>query len=392
MKIGLVIDDSLDRPDGVQQYVLTIGAWLSGQGHEVHYLTGQTVRTDLPKLHSLSRNVNVRFNGNGLSIPLPASRRRIAALLAEERFDVLHVQMPYSPMLAARIVNAAPATTVVMGTFHILPYSRLVRSATRLLGLALGRSLKRFDQVFAVSTAARDFAERSFGLTGVDVLPNVVDAGRFAAAAKRGQTGVTADAAAGPAAEARLLFLGRLVPRKGCMTFLQAVAELHADAGFGRPLKVIVAGKGPLAGELKAQARSLGIADITNFTGFIAEEDKPLLLAGATIAAYPSSGGESFGIVLVEAMAASTARTGPVVLAARNPGYATVMEPQPGQLFEPLDHHGLAQLMRHFLGDTQAADAARRWQEMYVRQFDVATVGRRLVAAYSSHLRKRSES
>lgn len=388
MKIGLVIDDSLDRPDGVQQYVLTIGAWLSGQGHEVHYLAGQTLRTDLPNLHSLSRNINVRFNGNGLSIPLPASRRRIAALLAKEQFDVLHVQMPYSPMLAARVINAAPAGMAVVGTFHILPYSRLVRSATKLLGLALGRSLKRFDQVFAVSTAARDFAERSFGLSGVDVLPNVVDTGRFAAAAKR----QPASAAGGPTTEARLLFLGRLVPRKGCMTFLQAVAELHADADFVRPLKVIVAGKGPLAAELKSQARSLGIADITNFTGFVAEEDKPSLLAGATIAAYPSSGGESFGIVLVEAMAASTAGSGPVVLAARNPGYATVMESQPGQLFEPLDHHGLAQSMRHFLTDAQAAGAARRWQEMYVRQFDVATVGRRLVAAYSSHLRKRSES
>ena len=72
MKIGLVFDDSLDSTDGVAQYVLALGDWLDDQGHEVHYLVGETHRTDLPNLHSLSRNVRVTFNGNKLGMPLPA--------------------------------------------------------------------------------------------------------------------------------------------------------------------------------------------------------------------------------------------------------------------------------------------------------------------------------
>ncbi|HTH72515.1 MAG TPA: glycosyltransferase family 4 protein, partial [Candidatus Pristimantibacillus sp.] len=105
LKIGLVLDDSLDKVDGVQQYVLIVGRWLTAQGHDVHYLVGETKRTDLPGMHSLARNVKVRFNKNRMAIPLPANLRAIRALLKREQFDVLHVQVPYSPALAGRIIK-----------------------------------------------------------------------------------------------------------------------------------------------------------------------------------------------------------------------------------------------------------------------------------------------
>ncbi len=69
MKIGLVLDDTLDTPDGVQQYVLQVGRWLSAEGHDVHYLVGKTTRTDIANVHSLSRNLKVKFNGNRMSMP-----------------------------------------------------------------------------------------------------------------------------------------------------------------------------------------------------------------------------------------------------------------------------------------------------------------------------------
>ena len=69
MKIGFVLDDTLDSTDGVQQYVLTLGKWLKDQGHDVHYLVGATKRRDIPGVHSLSRNMSVRFNGNRMSMP-----------------------------------------------------------------------------------------------------------------------------------------------------------------------------------------------------------------------------------------------------------------------------------------------------------------------------------
>ena len=382
LKIGLVVDDTLDKPDGVQQYVLTIGEWLRSQGHAVHYLAGQTRRTDITPVHSLSRNVAVRFNGNRLTIPLPASRRKLRRLLAKENFDVLHIQMPYSPMLAHKIIGEAPASTAVIGTFHILPESRLAAVGTKLLGVWLRSSLRRFNHVYAVSAAAKDFASSSFALQNVTVLPNAVNVAAF----RSGVTAMSQDRN-----DPIIMFFGRLVPRKGCSTFLRAAAELRLQ--YDKPFKVQVCGKGPLLDDLKAEADRLGIRDLTTFSGFIAEADKANVLAAARIAAYPSSGGESFGIVLVEAMAVSNAASGngpagPVVLAASNPGYASVFNGRNEQLFAPGDHKALAALMAHYLGDTAAADQARQWQRLHVRQFDVASVGQRLLAGYRSHLRK----
>jgi len=100
LKIGLLLDDTLDTPDGVQQYVLCLGGWLTNQGHEVHYLVGASKREDIKHLHSIANNIRVRFNKNRLSIPLPTSRSAIRNLLDELQLDVLHVQMPYSPLFA----------------------------------------------------------------------------------------------------------------------------------------------------------------------------------------------------------------------------------------------------------------------------------------------------
>jgi phosphatidyl-myo-inositol alpha-mannosyltransferase len=129
MKIAFALDDTLDTPDGVQQYVLSLGSWLAAQGHNVHYLVGNTTRNDVTNVHPLSRNWKVRFNGNRMSIPLPVSRHKLRAFLAEQQFDVLHVQVPYSPFLAGQLMRAAPASTAIIGTFHILPYSRMVTFA-----------------------------------------------------------------------------------------------------------------------------------------------------------------------------------------------------------------------------------------------------------------------
>ena len=104
MKIGFVLDDTLDTADGVQQYVLLVGGWLKRQGHDVHYLVGHSTRKDVDNIHSLARNVRVSFNKNRLSVPLPASTRAIKNLLKAEKFDVLHIQMPFSPFLAGKII------------------------------------------------------------------------------------------------------------------------------------------------------------------------------------------------------------------------------------------------------------------------------------------------
>jgi phosphatidylinositol alpha-mannosyltransferase len=170
MTIGFVLDDSLDKNDGVQQYVLALGNWMTSQGHDVHYLMGHTKRTDIPNVYSLSRNMKVRFNGNRMSMPLPGRKKSIRRVLQDIPFDILHIQMPYSPFLAARIIKYASPHTAIIGTFHIAPYSSAVSVANKSLSVVLKRSLKRFNDIVSVSQAAADFAKATYGIES-EILP-----------------------------------------------------------------------------------------------------------------------------------------------------------------------------------------------------------------------------
>jgi phosphatidyl-myo-inositol alpha-mannosyltransferase len=376
LKIGFVLDDSLDTPDGVQQYILALGSWLTRQGHEVHYLVGETTRTDITHIHSLSRNVKVTFNGNRMSTPLPKSKRKLRAFLAAEQFDILHVQMPYSPFLAQRIILAASKRTVIVGTFHIMPNSSVEYLANRMLGVALRRSLNRFDACFAVSDAAQEFMLQTFK-TKSTILPNVVDRNRFAAAEPRAEF---------DGKRLTIMYLGRLVPRKGCQTLLEATRILKQKNNLP-PFRIVICGKGPLDAALKQFVREELLEDLVTFTGFIAEEDKPSYVASADIMAFPSLSGESFGIVLLEAMASER----PVVLAANNSGYHSVLGPNPELLFPPGDQYELAKKLSEFLRDADARSQALAWQKRYVKQFDVTVVGTKLVDTYQQLLQKRSK-
>ncbi len=374
MKVALVLDDTLDTPDGVQQYVLGVGGWLTEQGHEVHYLVGQTARTEVPNVHVLSRNVHVKFNGNRMSMPLPVSRRRLRAFLAEEQFDVLHVQVPYSPFMAGRLINAAPAGTAVVGTFHILPYSSMVTFANHALALLNRRSGKRFDRMLAVSAPARTFAEKTYGYRA-EVLPNPVRLAQF--------TDIES-----ASATTNIVFLGRLVARKGALQLLQAVAYMRSKQLYDGEFKVYIGGKGELQPTLADYIQANGLTDIVALQGFVDEADKPAFLAAADIAMYPSLAGESFGIVLLEAMAAARG----VVLAGNNPGYAAVMQPYPDQLCNPLDTRGFAEQLAWWLDHAAARARASELQHEYVRRFDINTVGTHLLAIYQHALQSRKQS
>ncbi|HSW74777.1 MAG TPA: glycosyltransferase family 4 protein [Candidatus Saccharimonadales bacterium] len=374
LKIGFVLDDSLDSADGVQQYVLTVGTWLKKQGHEVHYLVGETVRTDIENLHSLSRNVKVRFNHNRMSMPLPAQKTQLRKLLQQEQFDILHVQLPYSPFLAGRIIAAAPARTAIVGTFHIAPHSRMVHLANRLLMVLTRRTLRRFDAIFSVSPVAQAFAKQTFGIES-SVLPNTVSMAAYDQPEPLAKYIKTTN----------IMFLGRLVQRKGCAHLLRAVAEMQRQNLVNSPYKVVICGKGPLEPELREFVRSHSLQDIVVFEGFIDETEKPNYLATSDIAVFPSTGGESFGIVLIEAMAASRG----AVLAGNNPGYASVMEPFTQSLFNPADEQALAHLLANMLNDSKKRAQLSMQQHIAVRQYDIGNVGTRLVNYYEVALHKR---
>jgi len=374
LKIGLVLDDTLDTPDGVQQYVLNVGSWLDAQGHDVHYLVGATTRTDIPNLHSMSRNMQVRFNGNRMSMPLPADSSKLRAFLAEEQFDVLHVQVPYSPFMAGRLLMVAPKNTAVVGTFHILPYSKLVLLANRFLGMMNRRSGKRFDAMMAVSAPAQKFARETYGYDAI-VLPNPISLAQFAGASSDSPT-------------LNIVFLGRLVERKGSLLLLQAVAYMRDNELSNDAFRVVIGGKGELLPELQRFVAAHQLTDIVEFHGFVNEAEKGVFLAQADIAVYPSTGGESFGIVLLEGLAAARG----VVLAGNNPGYASVMQLYPDQLFDPKDVVAFAEKLAWYLNHPMGRARATELQHQYVQHFDISVVGGELLGVYAKALQSRRES
>lgn len=373
-KIAFVLDDSLDTPDGVQQYILTLGTWLAEQGHDVHYLVGETKRTDVPNVHSLSKNVHVRFNQNRMSIPLPVSMHAIRKLLIREEFDIIHVQMPYSPALGARIIKAAGPRTGVVGTFHIAPHSKWVHLANSLLRLTVGDSLKRFDEIVSVSRVAQDFAWETFRIESA-IIPNTLRLDAFYDAQPLSQY----------AGHPTIVFMGRLVERKGCMQLLKALRRLQERKSLPADCKVLICGKGPLGDALKEYARAHKLDHLVEFVGFVSEEDKPRYLASGDIVVYPSTGGESFGIVLLEGMASSKG----AVLAGDNPGYASVMGERPQVLFDPYNEEQFADKLEKYLHDPLLREQAREWQQQFVRRFDVPNVGEEILVTYGQALYKR---
>ncbi len=375
MKIGFVLDDSLDKTDGVQQYIITLGSWLAKQGHNVHYLVGETHRVDIPNIHSLSKNIAVRFNKNRMSMPLKADKSKIVKLLNDEQFDIIHVQMPYSPLMAGFVVSNVSQKTAVIGSFHIVPFNLLHNVAGRALGLYLKRNLRRFDAVIGASWPAFDYAKSSFRVKPV-MIPNTVDSALYG---KGKMIDKYNDG------KINIVYLGRLVERKGCTYLLQAIKILH-DKHQLMNVRVIICGKGPLDSELKDYVRDNRLSAVIHFVGFVNEADKPDYLASAHIAVFPSLGGECFGIVLIEAMAAGSE----VVLGGNNIGYASILNARPSHLFSPQKVDEFANTLKHFIVNSRARKSAKSWQKTAVKQYDINVVGAQVMEIYKSSIAKRT--
>ena len=371
MKVGLMLDDTLDRPDGVQQYVLVLGRWLAQQGHEVHYLVADTKRRDVPNVHSLGRYVSLRFNGNGVRTPWPAGRRRIRRLVAELNLDVLHVQLPYSPFLGARVIKAVGAQTALVGTFHTLPVTAREAATNHVLAWWLRSSARRIRTVVAETRPAAEFAQAVYGWPAAAV-PGPVNVAELTKAGGRGPTRT-------PRGRLRVVFLGRLVRRKGALELIRAFQALPPAAA--RRARLVIGGRGPLA--RRAQRLAAG-NPVISFTGFVPERSKARFLASADIAVFPATGGESFGIILAEAMAAGAG----VVLGGDNPGYAAALGEHSQALFDPADTAAFSRRLAHFIEDETARRKLHDSQQRLVKKYDVQLVGRQLEKLYQRALRE----
>lgn len=360
LTIGFVFDDTLDALDGVQQHIITIGTELVRRGHDVHYLVGETHHSPVPQTVSLARNVMVSFNGNRMRIPLPVRKREIRAALAHNNYDILHIQAPYSPLFGGRVLECAPQSTGVVATYHIAPIDRRARYGGRALGLVNAHSHRRVDEVIAVSQVAAQYAQFTAHTHGT-IIANPVNVEKFATAAHR----ATRDAA-----HPHIVFLGRLVPRKGAQLLLDALDHGERHGMFPMPgLHVTIAGEGPLMDDCVQRAARLRTP--VQFVGTV-DEGKADLLASADVAVFPAIGGETFGIVLPEAIASGAG----VTLAGDNPGYRWTMRGDEDALFSVGPDHArvLAERIERALTDAPWARRLHAREEALLDRYNVQAV------------------
>ncbi len=312
MRVALVCPYSLSRPGGVQNQVAGLARAYVRRGHSVSVFAplGDPPDATVAELPAEARVVDsgrpVRVPANGSQAPVslsPLAARRAIGDLRALRPDVVHVHEPFAPGLPLALALARAGAPEV-ATFHRSGVSGPYR-ALRPLTVRLGR---RFAACCAVSGAARDTAAAVVDVP-VDVLFNGVE-WRSAADRDRDRDGDAVGRE--PRARPAVLFLGRHEPRKGLDVLLEAFGRLAVRGDENRP-ELWVAGDGPVTEQLR---RRWPPSDVVRWLGTITEGEKRRRLAAATVLCAPARGGESFGLVLLEAMAART-----VVVASDIPGY-----------------------------------------------------------------------
>ncbi|MGH7240725.1 MAG: glycosyltransferase, partial [Candidatus Saccharimonadales bacterium] len=264
----------------------------------------------------------------------------------------------------AKAIRAASSTTGIVGTFHVLPYGFVARYGTRLLGLWLRSSLRRFNALYAGTPAAATFSTWSMHVpTGT--LPHPVNVAAFRVAKPVRQND-----------RLQIVFLGRLVARKGATQLVRAIADL--PEATKSKLQVHVGGRGEQAGMLKQLIETHRLQDIVGLDGFISEEDKPRYLAQADIAIFPSVSGESFGISLLEPMAAGAG----VVVGGDNPGYASVLGEWPEALFDPTNIAAFTTYLEKLIANTELRATIHAEQQAAIARYDVAHIGQAWLKIY----------
>lgn len=360
MKIAFVSPYSWTVPGGVNRHIALLGAELRRRGHDVRILAPADGPVE-PGVVSLGRTIGVPFNGSVARLafgPRVAGRVRVA--LRRARPDIVHVHEPFTPSASLLALTITNAPTVA--TFHVAGESRAYRASR----VPLGPLWRKLDARIAVSQAARATVEQIFG-PGARIVPNGVDVAAFA--------GVPPVEPGGT-----VLFFGRLEKRKGPGVLLEAATDLLDRR---RDTRVIIAGDGPMAAELRGKVAPRHAADIS-FTGYFDPADQISLLSAATVVSLPALGGESFGLTVVEAMAA-----GRPLVASDIPGYAAVIG-DAGVLVPPGDAQALSRALGALLDDPARLQDLAEQGRKRASGFDWPIVAEEIESVYKEVLARRA--
>ena len=370
MRIGLVSPYSFDVPGGVQAHVGDLARHLRAVGHEATVLAPADEGRALPDfVVPAGRAVPIRYNGSTARLLFgPVAAARVARWLEESEVDLLHIHEPLAPSLSLLALWAAEVP--VVATFHSsTTRSRALHAAHPLLR----PGLEKIHGRIAVSEAARQTVRDHIGGDAV-IIPNGVDTAAFARA-------VPAPEWRGTPGRPVLAFLGRIdEPRKGLSVLTRAMPRI-LEAVPGARLLVIGPGD---AAAVRARMPE-PVAAATEFLGTLSDEAKATALASADLYVAPHTGGESFGIVLVEAMAA-----GAPVLASDLAAFQRVLDTGTsgfaGATFACGDAQDLADRTVALIGDPTRRAALARLGSERAADFDWEVVAEDVLAVYETVL------
>ncbi|MDT5340317.1 MAG: phosphatidyl-myo-inositol alpha-mannosyltransferase [Mycobacterium sp.] len=358
----MVCPYSFDVPGGVQAHVLQLAEVMRGYGHQVSVLAPSSPEAQLPDyVVSGGKAVPIPYNGSVARLRFgPATHRKVKKWLLEGEFDVLHIHEPNAPSLSMLALMIAEGP--IVATFHT--------STTKSLTLSVFQGILRpwHEKIvgrIAVSDLARRWQMEALGSDAVEI-PNGLDVDSFASAP-------TFDGYPRPGRT--VLFLGRFdEPRKGMAVLLGALPAL-VDAF--PDVEILVVGRGDEE-ELASEAGEL--AGHLRFLGLVDDADKASAMASADVYCAPNTGGESFGIVLVEAMAAGTA-----AVASDLDAFRRVLEDgTAGRLVPVDDSDALAAALIEVLADDVARQRYVDAAATAVRRYDWSVVARDILRVYET--------
>lgn len=368
LRIGIVCPYSFDVPGGVQFHVRDLAEALERRGHTVSVLAPADDETPLPDyITPAGRAVPVRYNGAVARMTFgPMSARRVRRWLAQGEFDILHLHEPVTPSLGMLALWVASGP--IVATFH----TALLRSRALQVAHPIVRpSLEKISARIAVSEDARRTLVEHLGGDAV-VIPNGVYVDEFARAEPDPRWTGTPE-------RPTVAFLGRLdEPRKGLPVLTAAIPRVLEQIPGAR---FLVAGRGD-AGAEEAREVLGPLATSVEFLGGISDEEKAALLSSVDVYCAPHTGGESFGIVLVEAMSA-----GATVVSSDLGAFRRVLdEGTAGVLFPNGDSAALADTLVRVLRDPELRRTTSERARTVVRRYDWSVVTDQVLTVYEMAL------
>jgi len=369
MKIGLVCPYSLFSPGGVREHVLALSKEFKSRGHLAKIMAPKTKAVKNPEFILLGRSTQCpSATGSWGRISACFENKEVEEILSREKFDIIHFHEPLAPFLSWQILLSSQAINIA--TFHsswedekslIANFQFLIRPFAEMFEA-------RLNGLIAVSEVAKKCWQKFFKKEMV-IIPNGINLGRFSPQIK-------------PFAKYRdgkinILFIGRLEKRKGIIYLLRAFAKMKR-----KDVRLILVGSGPRRIEAEILVRSHHLENV-EFVGRVSDAALPRYYATADVCCFPSIGGESFGIVLLEAMA-----SGKPVACFANPGYREVLKSYPFKkaLVKIGDVEGLARVLGILSEKVDLRKKLSHWGLKEVKKYSWKKVNQQILDCYQKIL------